>query len=63
MATAQGTIGSTEAAIIARIVHTEKDDLAQRHRQGLLTVGAWTRAIWTGCMNWSSRIRMTPLRR
>ena len=36
MATAQGTTGSTEAAIIARIVHPEKDDLPKDIARGFL---------------------------
>jgi hypothetical protein len=36
MATAQGITGSTEAAIIARIVHPEKDDLPKDIARGFL---------------------------
>jgi hypothetical protein len=36
MATAQGIAGSTEAAIVARIVHPEKDDLPKDIARGFL---------------------------
>jgi hypothetical protein len=44
MATAQGTTGSTEAAIIARMIHAEKADLAKDTAKAVLGLFSFDQA-------------------
>jgi len=44
MATAQGTIGSTEAAIIARMIHAEKADLPNDTAKAVLGLFSFDQA-------------------
>ena len=60
MATVQGITGSTEAGIIARMIHPEKADLPERRGPGPAgPVQPRPEPTSTACTNWRSRIRTT----